>query len=152
MCWRGLGGFGLIVRRVDPLEDLRSCGGCVAQHSGRDCYSIPGSKSVGCDNGNCVGKDAVFSPVYSFADVGQCTRARVTTSCPVTKSRAYCSMRDATVCLPCEVLHFLPGVHIMPLEGRPRSLATCLFARTKSGQELGQFYIPICPIGANNSF
>lgn len=38
---------------VDPLEDLRSCGGCPSLGKGQDCTSIPHSWNVGCVSGSC---------------------------------------------------------------------------------------------------
>lgn len=38
---------------VDPLEDLRSCGGCTSLGKGQDCTAIPHSWNVGCVSGGC---------------------------------------------------------------------------------------------------
>ncbi|KZT52405.1 hypothetical protein CALCODRAFT_459274 [Calocera cornea HHB12733] len=39
---------------IDPLNDLTSCGGCIAPGDiGKDCKTIPGANTVGCTAGAC---------------------------------------------------------------------------------------------------
>ncbi|TFL06581.1 hypothetical protein BDV98DRAFT_653070 [Pterulicium gracile] len=39
---------------IETAYDLRNCGGCVLLGEGQDCLALPGTRSVGCEQGTCT--------------------------------------------------------------------------------------------------